>query len=132
MKTNVKILYWTPRILCIMAILLISMFALDSFEPGLTIWQQIGAFLIHLIPTYILVGLLIVAWKSELIGGIVFLIIGIGLSPFIFNHNYHMNHSFGMSLGILLMVNFPFVAVDILFVLNHYIRIKSMKKTNSM
>ncbi len=51
MKTIVKILYWAPRILCIMAILFISMFALDSFEPGLNIWQQIGAFLIPLIPT---------------------------------------------------------------------------------
>jgi len=30
------------------------MFALDAFSPGLTVWQQIGAFLVHLVPTYIL------------------------------------------------------------------------------
>jgi len=37
MKTTTKILYWSPRILCILAILFISIFALDAFEPGHTI-----------------------------------------------------------------------------------------------
>ena len=93
MKKSITVIHWVPRILCILAILFISMFALDSFTPGLTIWQQIGAFLIHLIPSFILVALLIVTWKWEYIGGIIFIVIGLGFSPFIFNHNYNMNHS---------------------------------------
>ncbi len=122
MGTRLKVLHWTPRVICILAILFISLFALDSFSPDLTIWQQIGAFLIHLIPSFVLLALLIVAWKWEYIGGIIFIIIGLGLSPFIYNHNYNMNHSVGMSLGIILMITFPFVVVGVLFIISYFIK----------
>ncbi len=120
MKKNLRFLHWTPRIVCILAILFISLFALDSFSPELTIWQQIGAFLIHLIPSYILIALLIIAWKWELIGGIIFILIGLGFIPFIFTHNYNMNHSVGMSLFTILVINIPFVIVGALFILSYF------------
>ena len=120
MKTSIGIYHWLPRILCILAILFVSMFALDAFAPGLTIWQQIGAFLMHLIPSFILLAVLIVAWKWELIGGILFALLGLGLSPFIFLHNYDMNHSVGMSLGIIALITFPFFCVGILFIVSYY------------
>ena len=122
MKKSVKIIYWTPRILCILAILFISMFALDSFSPELTIWQQMGAFFIHLIPSYVLIALLIIAWKWEYIGGLIFMIFGLGFTPFIFIHNNNMNQSIWMSLFIILMITFPFIIVGILFIWNHKIR----------
>ena len=131
MKTSIKVFHWMPRIICILAILFISLFALDSFGPNLTIWQQIGAFLIHLIPTYILIALLIVAWKWEYIGGIIFIIIGLGMSPFIFKHNYNMNHSVGMSIGIILMITFPFVVAGILFIISYIIKKRDLLKTNN-
>jgi hypothetical protein len=119
MKTSIKIFHWIPRIICILAILFISLFALDAFEPNLTIWQQIGAFLMHLIPSFVLIALLIVAWKWELIGGIVFTIIGIAMSPLIFVHNYRMNNSIWMSIGIIMTITIPFVLVGILFIISH-------------
>ncbi|MHA2237929.1 MAG: DUF7670 domain-containing protein [Candidatus Hodarchaeales archaeon] len=125
MKTSIGLFHWSPRILCVLAILFISLFAADSFAPGLTIWQQLGAFFIHLIPSFILLALLIVAWKWERIGGIIFMVIGFGLSPFIFMLNYNRNHSIGMSLGIILAITFPFIAVGILFIISHF-----MKKRN--
>lgn len=125
MKISIKIFHWSPRIICILAILFISMFAADSFAPGLTIWQQLGAFFIHLIPSFILVAVLILAWKWEKIGGIIFILIGLGLSPFIFQHNYEMNQSIGMSLGIILMITFPFIIAGILFIVSNF-----MKKKN--
>ena len=125
MKTSIRVIHWLPRVICILAILFISMFAADAFEPGLTIWQQLGGFLMHLIPSFILLSLLIVAWKWEYIGGIIFTVIGLGLSPFIFMHNYNMNHSVVMSLGIILTITFPFVVVGILFIISHF-----MKKKN--
>ncbi len=115
-----KILFWLPRFLCIIAILFISLFALDAFEPDLTFWQQIGAFLMHLIPSFILLALLLIAWKWEYIGGIIFTILGLGFSPFIFKHNYDMNHSIWMSMGIIAMITLPFVVVGILFIMNHF------------
>ena len=122
MKAFIKIIHWTPRIVCILAILFISMFAADSFAPELTFWQQIGGFIFHLIPSFVLLGILIFSWKRELIGGIIFTIIGLGLSPFIFKLNYNMNHSIGLSIGIILMITFPFVIVGALFIISHYIR----------
>ena len=125
MKTSIKVFHWLPRIICILAILFISMFAADAFAPELTIWQQLGDFMMHLIPSFILLAFLIVAWKWEYIGGIIFIVIGLGLSPFIFMHNYNMNNSIGMSLGIILMITFPFVVVGVLFIISHFIKKKN-------
>ncbi|HEY5689107.1 MAG TPA: hypothetical protein VIS27_12460 [Yeosuana sp.] len=120
MNKSAKILYYTPRILCVIAILFISLFALDAFETGPTIWKQITAFLIHLIPSFILTILLIIAWKKELLGGILFLIISLVFSPIIFKMNYNMNHSFWMSMGIIFLITIPFAVVGILFIMSHF------------
>ncbi|MCD4731600.1 MAG: hypothetical protein K8R74_13430 [Bacteroidales bacterium] len=130
MKRSNRIIHWVPRVLCILAILFISMFALDSFTPGLTIWQQLGAFFIHLIPSFILVALLIVAWKWEYIGGIIFIVIGLGFSLVIFIHNHNMNHSVWMSLGIILAITVPFVIVGVLFIVSHFKK-KNILKTHT-
>ena len=120
MKNSAKIFYWTPRIICIIAILFISLFALDAFSPELSFWQQIGGFLMHLIPSFILLAILILAWKKEFIGGILFTIIGIVLTPVVYALNYRMNHSVVMSLGIILTITIPFVLVGILFIISHF------------
>ena len=127
MKTSSKIIYWGPRILCILAILFVSMFAADSFDPKLTIWQQIGGFLIHLIPVYILIILLVIAWKWELIGGILFALIAVGLSPSLYIHNFRMNHSVWITLSVLLMISFPFFLVGGLFILSYFKNKKQVK-----
>ena len=87
MKTYVKVIHWLPRIICMLAILFVSLFAADAFDHGDTIWQKLGAFLMHLIPSFILLAFLIVAWKWELIGGIIFTVIGLGLSPVVFKQS---------------------------------------------
>jgi len=126
MKPNIKLFHWLPRMICILAILFVSMFALDAFEPGLTIWQQIGGFLMHLIPSFVLLGVLLVAWKWELIGGIILTVIGLGLSPFVFMLNHNRNHfSVGASFGIIMMITFPFVVIGILFIISHFLKKKN-------
>jgi hypothetical protein len=124
MKTSIRIFHWLPRIICILAILFVSLFALDAFAPGHTLWQQLGDFFIHLIPSFILIASLIVAWQWEFIGGIIFTMIGIGLSPFVFRMNYHRTHSIGVSLAIIFMITIPFVVVGILFIVSHYLKKK--------
>jgi hypothetical protein len=104
------------------------MFSLDAFAPGLTIWQQLGDFFMHLIPSFVLFAVLIVAWKWELFGGIVFTIVGLGLSPFIFLLNHNRNHfSVGASMGVVMMITFPFVVVGVLFIISHFLRKKTHK-----
>lgn len=124
MTKSIAILHWTPRILCILSILFISIFAFDAFEPGLTIWQQLAAFAMHLLPSFILFMMLVVAWRWELVGGIVFMMLGLGLSPFIYTHNYAMNHSVSMSIGIIMMITFPFFLVGVLFVASYLVKKK--------
>jgi len=115
MKKSIVIFHWLPRILCILAILFVSIFAVDSFTPGLTIWQQLGAFFMHLIPSFVLLIFLLVAWKWELAGSILFTAVGLGFSPYLYIHNYANNHSVWISLSILLLITFPFVVVGVLF-----------------
>jgi hypothetical protein len=72
-----KYLYWTPRILSIVFILFLSLFSFDVFENGLGFWGTVLALLIHLIPSFILVILLIISWKHELVGGMTFIFAGL-------------------------------------------------------
>lgn len=119
-----KVVYWTPRLLCILAILFISLFSLDAFAPGLTLWQQLGAFFMHMIPSFVLTALLAYAWRNEKSGGIIFLLIGLIFSPLIFNWNYRMNNSVWISLGIIAAITLPFVVVGILFLMHHSMKAK--------
>ncbi len=73
-----KIPDWLPRILSILLIVFLSMFALDVF--GQPEWFL--ALLIHLIPTYLLIAITAVAWKNETIGGWLFLVAGLALLIF--------------------------------------------------
>jgi hypothetical protein len=126
MKTPLRLLHWLPRIICILSILLISLFAADAFNPNETIWQQLGDFLGHLIPSIVLTSLLIVAWRWEFIGGITFIIIGILFSLFVFSHNYNkMNYSIANSLGTSLITAIPFTVGGILFIISHFAKKRS-------
>ncbi len=73
-----KFLYWSPRILMILFIGFISLFALDAFSGDSSYLQKVGAFFIHLIPSVALVILLIIAWQYEWVGAIAFLLLAIG------------------------------------------------------
>jgi hypothetical protein len=127
MKTTTKILHWTPRILCILAILFISLFALDSFSSERTFWQNTGAFLMHLIPSFVLLVILIVAWKWENIGGIILIIVGVFFCVSIFNLNYNQRHfTLWQSIRNVSMLCFPFVLAGILFILSHSAKKKEL------
>ena len=121
MNKRNQVFHWLPRIICILAILFISMFAADAFEQGLS------AVLIHLIPSFVLLTFLIVAWKWEFIGGIIFTLIGLGFTPVIFMLNYNRNHSIWLSLSTILVITFPFIIVGILFIVSHLLKRKNLQ-----
>ena len=74
MTTSAKrALLWTPRVLCILFAGFISLFALDVFNEGLPFWKTIVALMIHLLPTFVIVGILVVAWRREWLGGVLFI-----------------------------------------------------------
>jgi hypothetical protein len=78
MNTNTKrVLYWIPRVLTILFALFISIFALDVFGEGYNVGETILALLIHLVPTFIVIIALVIAWRWERIGAILFITLAI-------------------------------------------------------
>jgi lysylphosphatidylglycerol synthetase-like protein (DUF2156 family) len=78
MKGPVKrLMFWSPRVLCIAFALFLSLFALDVFNEGLGLVKTILALSIHLIPTAFILVVLAVSWRWEWVGGVVFIAAGI-------------------------------------------------------
>jgi hypothetical protein len=78
MKNNHKdILLWTARVISIVFALFISIFAMDVFEEGNGFWKTALALLMHLIPTFILILIIILTWRNNLLAGMLFSILGI-------------------------------------------------------
>ena len=78
MEESVKrLLFWTPRIFCIAFAVFVSLFALDVFGEGYSFFETILAFLIHLIPTGIILIALALSWRWEWIGSIAFTTLGV-------------------------------------------------------
>lgn len=66
-------LVWAPRVLGILVALFIGVFALDAFDGGHGFWGSFGGFLLHLIPTYLLLATVALAWRRAWVGAVVFL-----------------------------------------------------------
>ncbi len=104
-------LFWLPRVLTIGFILFISMFALDVFEEGLGFWRTIGALFMHLIPTWVLVVMLAVAWKREWVATVV--LTALGALFLWWDQKYRHN-----ALSAILMIAGPLFLLALLFLLN--------------
>ncbi len=72
-----RLIYWTPRVLCILFALFISMFALDVFGEGRGFWETLAALGMHMIPTAVIVLVTILAWRWEWIGTLAFFTTGV-------------------------------------------------------
>jgi hypothetical protein len=85
-----RLLFWSPRIIGILFGLFLSLFALDVFGVGLSVWDSIRAFLIHLVPVYVVFILLAFAWRWEWVGavgfaalGLIYIVWGWGMFPWV-------------------------------------------------
>lgn len=103
-----RMVHWAARLLAIAAIVFISTFALDVFEPGKP-WCEIAAGLVmHLFPSLLLIIILVVAWHVEWLGGGMFIIVG--LAPIFMLSN---------PLWINLVLGAPFLLAGLLFLASH-------------
>jgi hypothetical protein len=71
-KSDRGVWFWAPRILTILFALFLSVFALDVFEGKKAFLETLAALALHLIPTFLVVVLLVLAWRWELIGVVAF------------------------------------------------------------
>jgi len=72
-----KLIFWAPRVLCILFALFLSIFALDVFGEGNSVGETIIALFMHLIPVYIVIAALVLAWRWEWIGAVLFTGLGV-------------------------------------------------------
>jgi len=110
MQKNVKhILYWSPRVLCILFAIFMSLFAFDVFEEGIGFWEGVLGFLIHLTPVYVLIVTLLFAWRWEWIGAVVFF----GLAMM-----YVFQAWDTQALSAIVLISGPLTVIGMLFLLN--------------
>lgn len=112
-----KILYWLPRVLAIAAILFMMVFSLDCFEnQGFK--DVLTCFIMHNIPAFIIIIVLVIAWKWEFIGGILFLAVFLGGS--IYFRGFSTNPA-------VFVVMTPFLVTGVLFIW-HYVAQKPISE----
>ncbi|MFM8319794.1 MAG: hypothetical protein ACKOC5_02680 [Chloroflexota bacterium] len=112
-----KWVYWAPRVAGILIILFVSLFALDSFEQGRSLWHMLGAFAMHMLPSLGLATCLALAWRREWLGFWAFLLAAAGF--------FVLTVSGGRSMylpGNLLLFVGPLLAIALLFRLNWRLR----------
>ena len=83
-----RLLYWAPRVLVILFAAFVSLFALDVFGTGESVLNTIIALLIHLIPVYAIIAALIIAWRWEWAGAILFPALALAY-PVLFGTDFH-------------------------------------------
>ncbi|MFA5030972.1 MAG: hypothetical protein WC495_05285 [Patescibacteria group bacterium] len=114
-----KFLYWAPRILSILLVVFISLFSLDIFDGSYIGWEIVLGFVIHLLPVFVAIMFIIIAWKWEKIGGSLFILLGIA---FVFIGGYE--------LIAILLFTIPCIIVGGMFLLHHHIYPKENTYTN--
>lgn len=117
-----KILFWSPRGLGILIAVFASLLALDVFGEGYSFWETIGALLMHLIPTFVILVVLGIAWRWEWIGGFLFVVLGVLYITLFWEPS---------NLPTYLIISGPLFLTGILFLLDAYYRSAILLKDNS-
>ncbi len=74
---SAKLLFWAPRLLSILFIAFLSLFALDVFDEHLAFLPTASALLIHLLPSLLLAIALVLTWRREWIGSLLYAAAGL-------------------------------------------------------
>lgn len=103
-----QILTWLPRILGILLILFISVFALDVFGEDYNLKETAIALIMHLIPSLILILVLFISWKKPLYGGTIYLILSCAYLGLVWKRT--------PSIPVLFIISGPLLVLGILFI----------------
>jgi hypothetical protein len=110
-----RMLYWTPRALCIAYALFLAVFSLDVFSEGRGFWQTLLALVMHNIPSALIVVILVVAWHREWIGTVLFAAAGLSYVMWTMQHG---NLSGEVKLLWILIIAGPVFVIAALFLVN--------------
>jgi hypothetical protein len=110
MTTNAPLLVWTPRLLGVIFAAFVGLFALDVFTEPSTVGQTLVAFVVHLLPAAIVLILLLIAWRWQAAGGLLFLAAGAGYAIAVVAGQ--------RPLSWILAISGPLVLIGVLFLLS--------------
>lgn len=103
---------WIPGILAVAYIGFLALFALDVFSEYDNWQETFIALFMHLIPNFILLIALAIAWRWKLIGGFLFLVLAV-ISMIFFNTYEHI-----ISFSI---VSLPIFVIGVLFIVDSFL-----------
>jgi hypothetical protein len=103
---SAKIIHWAPRLAAILIIFFVSLFSFDVFEMQASPLELLGAFLMHSLPSIIMIVVLVFAWRRPVVGFIAFLLVGLFFLRFVI---------FGLNLGHFLLFSGPLLLISCLF-----------------
>jgi hypothetical protein len=102
-----RVLFWTPRVLTIAFAMFLALFALDVFGEGYTGWRLLLALVMHLKWPAMVAAALVLAWRWEWVGTLLFA----GLGMFYLRNNLrHPNW--------ILVISGPLFLIAALFLMN--------------
>jgi len=107
LKTKPRWLIWTPRVLAIAISLFYGVFSFDVFEGSSPLWLEFLGFLVHSIPTFLMLGLTAYAWKHPRNAGVIF--IALSFLFFLFFHWWNNPISF-------VILGLPLIIIGVLFI----------------
>lgn len=67
-----RILFWSPRALTILYAGFLGLFSLDVFDEATGFWPTALALSIHLIPSFVVLAALLLAWRWEWLGAVLY------------------------------------------------------------
>lgn len=77
--------YWLPRGLGIAYALFLMLFTFDAWDGAGSFREGLRGWFIHMLPVFIVLFVLVVAWGRPRIGGILFLLLAAGFTAFFGN-----------------------------------------------
>lgn len=98
---------WIPRILGILIACVLFLFSFDTFDGDASFWLKLGGFLIHNIPSVLLLLMIFLLWNMPFWTGIIFICLGILFTGFF--RTFERFDSF-------MLISFPVFVSGILFV----------------
>jgi hypothetical protein len=108
-KTLKGFLFWTPRILGILFILFVSLFALDVFGMGLKWWEVLVGLFMHLLPSIVMTVALVLGWRREWIGALGFFGFALWYITFAWDRHFHWS-AYALLVGIPAFIGLLFLA----------------------
>jgi hypothetical protein len=122
---------WVARILCILGIVFIAMWASEAVEGKVGLGRQIRGFLMAppFLMSVLLIVILIIAWKRELVGGILMGLIGLATATYVSISSYHRllpmaskgyrSVRMAQALNFFVVISLPLIIVGVLFIISY-------------